>query len=188
LPKTRPHLLGVDDGPFQKGQAAPVPLVAVMMEGAGLVEGLAVASFPVDGGDATGFLAGWLSALRALGSVRAVLLGGISVAGLGIVDLPELARRLARPVVSVTRRRPSNTELCRALEAAGLADRIAIVERAPRAVRLADGLYAAHAGASAGDAARLGRAGLGKAALPEPLRLAHLIGRAIVLGESRGRV
>jgi endonuclease V-like protein UPF0215 family len=187
VPKTRPHLLGVDDGPFEKDQFAPVPLVAVMMEGADLVEGLAVSAFPVDGGDATGWLASWLSGLRALRSAQAVLLGGISLAGLGIVDLPELARRLARPVVSVTRRRPSNTELCRALEAAGLADRIAIVERSPRAVRVEDGLYVAHAGASAGDAARLVRAGLGKAGLPEPLRLAHLIGCAIALGESRGR-
>jgi endonuclease V-like protein UPF0215 family len=188
LTKTRPHLIGVDDGPFEKRQAAPVPIVAAMLEGAGPVESLAVSAFPVDGADVTGFLAGWLAELRALGSVQAVLLGGISLAGLGIVDLPELARCLERPVVSVTRRRPSNAELCRALEAAGLADRIAIVERSPRAVRLDHGLYVAHAGASAGDAARLVRAGLGKAGLPEPLRLAHLIARAIVLGESRGRV
>ena len=69
MPKARPHLLGVDDGPFEKRQAAPVPLVAVMMEGADLVEGLAVSAFPVDGGDATGCLASWLSALRALRSV-----------------------------------------------------------------------------------------------------------------------
>jgi len=29
---------------------------------------------------------------------------------------------------------------------------------------------------------------VGKAQLPEPLRIAHLVGRAIVFGESRGRV
>jgi endonuclease V-like protein UPF0215 family len=29
---------------------------------------------------------------------------------------------------------------------------------------------------------------IAKSRLPEPLRLAHLIGQAIVLGESRGRV
>jgi len=38
------------------------------------------------------------------------------------------------------------------------------------------------------EAERLVQATLGKSRLREPLRLAHLIGQAIVLGESRGRV
>ena len=37
-------------------------------------------------------------------------------------------------------------------------------------------------------AGQLVRATLGKAKLPEPLRLAHLIGAALVRGQSRGRV
>ena len=39
-----------------------------------------------------------------------------------------------------------------------------------------------------GEAERLVGATLAKSRLPEPLRLAHLIGQAIVLRESRGRV
>jgi endonuclease V-like protein UPF0215 family len=38
------------------------------------------------------------------------------------------------------------------------------------------------------EAERLVKATLAKSRLPEPLRLAHLIGQAIVLRESRGRV
>ena len=34
----RPHLLGIDDAPFEKGQHQSVPIVAVMMEGSDLVE------------------------------------------------------------------------------------------------------------------------------------------------------
>ena len=34
----RPHVLGIDDGPFHKRQAHPVPIVGVMMEGAALAE------------------------------------------------------------------------------------------------------------------------------------------------------
>ena len=49
------------------------------------------------------------------------------------------------------------------------------------------GLFLSHAGIDAAGAAALVRATLRKSALPEPLRLAHLIGRAIVSGESRGR-
>jgi len=52
----RPHVLGIDDAPFEKGQSDEVPIVGVMMEGASLVEGVAVGRFAVDGEDATAFL------------------------------------------------------------------------------------------------------------------------------------
>ena len=63
-PSRRPHVLGIDDGPFSKGQREPVPIVGVMMEGADLVEAIAVTEFPVDGADATNFLAQWIEGLR----------------------------------------------------------------------------------------------------------------------------
>lgn len=183
----RPHVLGVDDAPFEKRQQAPVPIVAVMMEGADLIESVAVSSFAVDGDDATGFLAGWLGGLRSLTSVQAVLLGGITLAGLGVVDVAELASRLETPVLVATRREPSDAQLAEALSAAGFQERIPIVERSPRATCVIDGLFLAQAGTTQEDAARLVRATLRKANLPEPLRVAHLVGRALVLGESRGR-
>ena len=58
MANARPHVLGVDDGPFQKGQKESVPVVGAMMEGANLVESVAVTRFEVDGANATGFLAG----------------------------------------------------------------------------------------------------------------------------------
>ncbi len=183
----RPHLLGIDDAPFEKGQHAPVPIVGVLMESADLVESIAVGRFPVDGEDATGFLAAWIATLRGAESCQGLVLGGITIAGLGVVDVGVLAEHTRLPVLVVTRRRPSNDRLCQALRAADLAARIPIVERAPRAVRIEDGLHLAHTGAKAADAARLVRASIGKASLPEPLRIAHLVGAAWVKGESRGR-
>ena len=50
-----------------------------------------------------------------------------------------------------------------------------------------DGLYVSHAGTSREEARALLCASRGKSHLPEPLRLAHLIGGAIAAGESRGR-
>ena len=185
---SRPHLLGVDDGPFNKGQAEPVPIVAVLMEGADLVEAVAVARFPVDGDDATGFLAGWIGGLRLRPSIQAVVLGGITLAGLGVVDVPELAAALALPVLTVTRKQPQNPALVAALRAAGLPERIAIVERSPAAFRAQPGLWVACAGATRDEAERLVRVCSAKAKLPEPLRVAHLVAAAHVTGESRGRV
>jgi endonuclease V-like protein UPF0215 family len=183
----RPHLLGVDDGPFDKRRDAEAALVAVVMEGADLVEGVAVARFPVDGDDATGFLASWIGSLRFRPALQGVLLGGITIAGLGVVDLESLAAAIGRPVIAVNRRDPSHHRLADALRAAGLAERLAVVERCPLAARSASGLFLAAAGIEFAQAEALVEACCGKADLPEPLRLAHLIARAVETGESRGR-
>ena len=186
--KSRPHVLGIDDAPFEKGQSAPVPIVAVMMEGCDLVESVAITHFSVDGADATGFLARWVEGLRSRASLQAIVLGGITIAGLGVVDVPALASRLGTPVLVVTRREPSDDLLCEALRAAGVPERIQVVRRSPRALPLAEGVFLASAGIDAGGATAIARGTLRKAQLPEPLRIAHLIGSALVNGESRGRV
>jgi endonuclease V-like protein UPF0215 family len=184
----RPHLLGVDDAPFEKVEGGLVPIVGVVMEGADLVEGVAVGGFPVDGANATHYLADWISGLRASPALRAVMLGGITIAGLGVVDLEALAARLAIPVLAVTRRDPARSELRRALRAAGLDERLEILERSPPAVQAAEGLFVASAGIAPGEAEQLVRLARRKSRLPEPLRLAHLVARALVTGESHGRV
>lgn len=184
----RPHVLGVDDAPFDKKQEHPVPVVGVLMEGNDLVEGVALTTFPVDGAEATGFLADWIGGLRWRDAMQAVVLGGITLAGLGLVDLEEMARRLAVPVLAVTRRDPGGSRIGAALEAAGLPDRLPTARRSPRAVRVSPGLYVAFAGVEPARAADLVRATLRKSRMPEPLRVAHLIASAVARGQSRGRV
>ena len=184
----RPHLLGVDDAPFDKHQAAPVPIVGVVMEGADRIEAVAIGHFAVDGEGATEYLAGWIRGLRTRAALQGAILGGITIAGLGLVDVESLAERLSLPVLVVTRRNPLGSDLADALRAAGLEHRLPLLDRVPRAYGVGEGLYLAHAGTTRVEAERLVRASLAKSRMPEPLRVAHLIGQGIVLGESRGRV
>ncbi len=184
----RPHVLGIDDAPFAKGQSQPVPIVGVTMEGQDLVEAVAIGEFPVDGSGATQYLADWITGLRSRPMLQGVMLGGITIAGLGLVDIPSLSERLGLPILVVTRHNPDNAELRQALKTVGLLDRLPILDRTPRAYRVAEGLFLAHAGGTRVEAEKTVCATLAKARLPEPLRIAHLIGRAIVMRESRGRV
>lgn len=183
----RPRLLGIDDGPFAKGVDATTPLVAALVEGPDRLEGVAIRPFPVDGADATTFLARWIRQLRFHAATHAVVLGGVTIAGLAVIDLEALADALALPVIAVSRRDPSEHRVARALVAAGLAERIALLERAPPAFPVADGLHAAVAGASRERARALLLASRSKSALPEALRVAHLIAAAVARGSSRGR-
>jgi len=187
-PPRRPHLLGIDDGPFEKfAEGARAPLVGVMMEGADLVEAVAVTDFPVDGDGITGFLADWIGGRRFGPALQGVLFTGITLAGLAVLDPEALARALACPVLVVNRRRPEDAPLRHALATAGLEARAVLLERASASFRSAGGLWVAAAGASREHAEALVAATRRKSDLPEPLRVAHLVARAVADGESRGR-
>ena len=183
----RPHVLGIDDGPFHKRQVHEVPIVGVMMEGAALVEGVALTTFPIDGDDVTEFLAGWIAGLRWKNALQAVVFGGATIAGLAIIDIGTLSERIAVPCISVTRRCPSNTQVLLALESAGLIERSHQLKRLPRAEAVAPNLYLAVAGTSLERAKGIVHATSIKSKLPEPLRVAHLVAAAIERGQSRGR-
>jgi len=184
----RDHVLGIDDAPFRKGQDREVPIVGVVMEGADLVEAVAVGHLPVDADDATGLLSAWIRELRIFRSVQAVLVGGITIAGLGVVDLDQLTKMIGRPALAVTRHDPAGSELRRALRAARLTERLPLLDRSPAAIEAAPGLYVAAAGLSPAEAAALVRRMLRKSRLPEPLRIAHMVAGALATGQSRGRV
>jgi len=184
----RPHVLGIDDGPFEKYlPGARAPIVGVMMEGHDLVEAVAVTDFPVDGAGITEFLADWIRARRFAPALRGVLFGGITLAGLAVLDPASLARELGAPVVVVNRKGRSDEPLRGALAVAGFADRAVLLESAPRSFVVPGGLHASIAGGTPELAAALIARTRAKSDLPEPLRLAHLFAHALVRGESRGR-
>jgi len=187
MAKYKPHVLGIDDGPFEKGQPHKVPLVAVMLECPLLVEAVAMGALSVDADNVTDYLANWIADLRCFPSLQAILLGGITMVGLGIVDISSLAHRLSLPVLKINRRKPNDASLAAALTSAGLEDRLDILARTPATIRVREGLYLAYAGSERAEAERILIASLGEAQIPEALRLAHLIARARVMGESRGR-
>ncbi len=184
----RPHVLGIDDAPFTKGKDTSVPVVAVMMEGATLVDGVAVNRMKIDDPDATRFLIGWIRELRWTPSLQGIVFGGITIAGLGLLHLPTLTRELNLPVITVTRQNTHNSTLDTALIAAGLSDLLPVLNNNPSSVEIDDGIFASFSGTTEHDAKRLIRSTLQKSTMPEPLRVAHLIGAALVNGESKGRV
>ncbi|HKI46938.1 MAG TPA: DUF99 family protein [Balneolales bacterium] len=184
----RPHVLGIDDAPFTKGKDLSAPLVAVMMEGATLVDGVAVNRMKIDDPEATQFLIDWIRELRWTPSLQAIVFGGITIAGLGLLHLPTLARELNLPVITVTRQDTHDSTLDSALIAAGLSERLSVLNDNPSSVEIDTGIFASFCGITQTEAKKLIRSTLQKSTMPEPLRIAHLIGAALVNGESKGRV
>ena len=180
-------MLGIDDGPFEKFvPGARAPIVGVTMEGSDLVEAVALTHFPVDGEGVTAFLGDWIESLRVRPALHAVFFGGITLAGLALLEPEALSLRLGLPVLVLNRRPPRDDALREALFAAGLAPRVALLERAPVPVPFED-LHVGISGLGREEAFALLARTRRKGSLPEAVRVAHLIARALATGESRGR-
>lgn len=147
-------------------------------------EGMVWGKVQQDGWDATDTVCQLLLGRKFLPQLHIVLLDGIAFGGFNVVDLPLLSARLALPCVAVMRRHPN-------LAAVELA-----IHRLPQPERRLDLLHRAGdiyeyppfcfqvCGASP-DVTYLVLQRLTDCGhVPEALRLAHLIGAAVVKGES----
>ncbi|MCI4368955.1 MAG: DUF99 family protein [Thermoplasmata archaeon] len=182
-------MIAVDDGAFTR-RSRTAPLVAVVVSLPDRVEGVHVGRVTVDGSDATDRMLALLAGSPHLPGARALLLDGISYGGFNLVDLSRLNRELRIPVVAVTRRAPDYDAIRFAL-AKYFPGELRRRYRLVRAQRLFQvrtpgaPILAACVGATQEEVRRL----LAKASIvgywPEPLRLAHLIARAIGTSASR---
>lgn len=180
------HVLGIDDGPLDRFTDTDTLVVGVVMAGAKLVEGVLTTRLAIDGADATTRLAEWVNGSRFRPLLRAILLDGITIAGLSVVDLPKLSDRTGLPVIAVTRKEPDPKDLSMALESAGFFERLESVRRAGQSGRFRDVSFSC-AGIADSEVDRLLANQVGKSKMPECLRLAHLIAGGVTRGESRGR-
>jgi len=183
--RASPHAIGIDDGPFVKHRDASTIVVGAVLSGPAQVEGFLTSSLPIDGADPTPHLADWIVRSRFYPLLRVVFLRGITIAGLSVIDLPDLSSRTKLPVIAASRTAPEASTLAHALDAAGLSERKAVVARAGAAIPWRN-LHLEIAGVAQHDAFALVDLFAGKSSFPEPVRLAHLIARAVVDGESRG--
>jgi endonuclease V-like protein UPF0215 family len=192
------RVLGVDDGPFSFADAT-VPVVGVVAR-MGYVDAVLKTEVRVDGNDATGAIASMVGGSGYTGKLEAVMLNGAAVGGFNVVDIGELNRRTGVPVITVTRDRPDMAAIRKALEMLGRTpkygrkpipdwkERLALLERT-RLVEVRTGtkpIYIGFAGLEEPEAKGVVTASTVRGSIPEPVRLAHLIARALVTGKSKG--
>jgi endonuclease V-like protein UPF0215 family len=139
----------------------------------------------VDGTDATDRILGLLDRSPFLDGVRAVLLDGIAVGGFNLIDLDRLHGELERPVVTVTRHPPDFPAMRAAIRTYFPRDAAARwrLVRAHPLFRLpmpeGNPLQVGAVGCTRAEAAVLVRRTTVRGHLPEPLRLARLVARAL---------
>ena len=178
--------IGFDDAPFRRGCRGRVRVAGVVCAGTRF-EGLVVGAVRQDGWDATGVLVDLLRGGKFLPQLHLVLLDGIALGGFNVVDLEALASALGRPCVAVMRRPPDLAAVERAVRRLPRPERrLALLRRAGPVHRAGPFFFQVRGAEPAQTGEALARL-TDRGAVPEPLRLAHLVGGAIVRGESGHR-
>jgi len=187
--KDEVRIMGVDDGPFTRGDE-DVLLVGAVFRGGLWLDGVVSTRAAVDGLDSTERLIG-LAGSR-FQDVRVMMTDGLAFGGFNVCDINEVAERSGLAVIAVTRDMPDFSRIRRALENTfDPKERFRLMEKAGKPRRVATrgvgSVHIQHAGISFEDAREIVRRSSTRSHLPEPIRCAHLIAQGIVSGESKGK-
>ncbi len=187
--KAQARILGVDDGPFRFTDEF-VPVVGVVVRAPSYVEAVLTTRVHVDGTDATDVLADAIRRSRYFEGLGLVLLDGAALGGFNVVDVDALHAATDLPVATVTRRRPDPAAIEKALRPRfpDWERRLEVLRRRPllKVETEHNPLYATVAGMEPHELKEAVKRCTVRGALPEPIRIAHLVATAIVRGESKG--
>lgn len=178
------RVIGFDDAPFHRGQTGPVAIAGVVCGGTRF-EGMVWGEIQTDGWDATDTICNLLVNGKFLPQLHLVLLDGICMGGFNVIDLPQLAQRLERPCVAVMRRLPRLARIQQAMQRLPEPEkRYAIMQQAGTVHEFPPFYFQVCGDTEPVVMAQVLQRISDRGHVPEALRLAHLIGAAVITGES----
>ena len=186
------NIIGIDDAPFdptrgsEKGCLQKVTVVGAVYGGLTL-HGVMLFKVAEDGDDATWTLICGIKRSKFWEHIQLVMLQGIALAGFNVVDVPLLSTGIERPVLVIARKAPSMCAIEHALRnVRNGAKKLSLIE-AMGPMEPLMGVYVQRYGLSLNEARETIRRFSINGLIPEPIRVAHLIGGAISKGISGGR-
>ena len=180
------RVIGIDDGPFNKFKDKEVLVIGTLYRGGHFIDGVLSTKAKVDGRDSTEKIARMINKSKFKQQIRAIFLNGIAVGGFNVIDLFELNKKTNIPVIVVIRNFPDYTKIYSALDNLKMAKQKKLIEQLPEPTKV-NKIYIQHIGISLEKAKDMLRITCTHSFIPEPIRVAHLIGAGLVKGESRGR-
>lgn len=175
--------IGFDDAPFQRSGGGKVYIAGIVCARTRF-EGMVWGELKKDGLDATEVICQLLIDGKFLPQLHLVLLDGIGFGGFNLVDLPALAEKLAKPCVAVMRKYPNLTKMKYALSRLPHPEkRLELLNKAGK-IHTYPPFYFQVAGEQPETIAHALQQLTDRGKVPEALRLAHLVGAAVINGES----
>lgn len=175
------RVLGIDDGPFTREKDRKTCLTGVLMRIDGVIENVLVAEISVDGTDSTSAVLGFV---RRIGNqnINAIMSEGVTFAGFNIVDPAEITEVTGIPFLSITKGEGDLPSMMSALEKHGnreLISKLAVLN--PYREKFGETEFTLNiSGIGRNDAKTLLLRLMRVGNVPEPIRVAHIISKAIM--------
>lgn len=183
------RILGIDDSPFPSHTTDKVMVVGTIFRAGNWLDGVLSTYIYGDGTDATEKIAAMVKNSRNLGQLGVIMLDGITFGGFNLVNIRQIFESTGVPVIVIMRRIPNFERIEKALKRFDdWENRWANVLEAGEVYRVdnPEPIYMQIHGIDREDAEDIVRLSTTRSAIPEPLRVAHIIAAGIVTGESRG--
>lgn len=176
------RVLGIDDAAFEF-ESEETFLTGVVYRGTEFIEDIQSVQIDVDGEDATEKVLELVEKFSNQKQIKAVLLDGISLGGFNLVDLEDVSEKSDLPVVAVTKNRPDRADFRAAMKRSGNYDEKFEDLNEPVEVELEDGrCFIQFSGCTREEAENYVRKNLIHGQVPESIRVADLVGRALNSG------
>jgi endonuclease V-like protein UPF0215 family len=188
--KKQVRVIGIDDSPFSFGSKTAL-VVGVVSRLPTYIEGIMRTEVRVDGNDADQAIQDMLLRSRYLEQLRLIMFDGVAVGGFNVIDIDRIFDATGVPCATLTRELPDYESMERALRTyfPDWKERWEVIRR-HRLYKIGTRhkpVFATVVGMDLDILESIIVESTVQGAIPEPLRIAHLISSAMVLGESHGR-
>ncbi len=184
--KKQIRVIGIDDASFDKFKDKNVLILGTIYRGGDFMEGLVSCHVKKDGNEATDKIIRMINNTKFKPQLQYILLDGIAVAGFNVIDVNKLSSKTGLPVIVVIRNYPNFKEIIGALNKLKMNTKIKLIENAGNVQKIGK-IYTQLVNTNKKEAEDLFNILCKRSFIPEPIRVAHIIGSGIVKGESHGR-
>ncbi len=185
------RILGLDDAPFAPHTTQPVMLIGTIFRAGNWLDGVIRTYITGDGRDAADKIIRMVNNTRHKDQIGVMMLDGITFGGFNVVNIREIFHCTGIPVIVVIRKYPNFDKIEVALKRfTDWKDRWKDVLDAGEIYKIKnenkEDLFIQIYGIDIEDADEIVRLSATRSAIPEPLRVAHIIAAGVVTGESKG--
>ena len=183
------RILGLDDSPFPPHTTQPVMIIGTVFRAGEWLDGVIRTFIQGDGRDSTSKIISMVNQTRHKDQLGVVMLDGITFGGFNVVNIQKLFNSTGIPVIVIMRKYPDFEKIKKALKRfKDWEERWKDIKDAGEVYKIEnkEDIYIQIYGIKLDDAEEIIKLSTTRSAIPEPVRVAHLIAAGVVTGESKG--
>jgi uncharacterized protein len=183
------RILGVDDAPFVPHTKSEIMLIGTVFRAGNWLDGVLSTFIHGDGSDSTKKIINMVNVSRHKDQLGVIMLDGITFGGFNIVNIRQIFQKTEIPVIVVMRKFPNFENIKKALKRFDdWKERWDFVLEAGKIYKIEnkEPIYIQLCGIEFEDAKEIVKISTTRSAIPEPIRVAHIIAAGIATGESKG--